>query len=209
MTSGAELALLWLAWVIAGGSPGPASLAIAGTSMQSGRKAGLYFASGVMTGSAVLGLAAAFGMGALMLANAWMFEVVRYFGAAYLMYLAVKSLRSALNPAGGTSGFAHQGSLKQVFGKGVLLHLTNPKAILSWGAVYAIAAPQDAGLSGTLAFWVFLLTGSALVFIGYSLIFSAPAMVRAWLRLRRALEFTFAALFGAAALKIFTARLTG
>jgi len=37
----AELAFLWLAWIVAGGSPGPANLAIAGTSMQIGRKAGL------------------------------------------------------------------------------------------------------------------------------------------------------------------------
>ena len=203
----AELAFLWLAWIVAGGSPGPANLAIAGTSMQVGRKAGLCFSLGVLSGSTFWGLMAALGMGALMMAHVWIFEILRYSGAAYLLFLAVKSLRSALNPSRLKAENAHHGTPAQIFGKGMLLHLTNPKAILSWGSVYAIVVPADAGIWGALALWAFLLTGSALVFIGYAFLFSSDRMVRAYMKMRRGFEFTFAALFGAAALKIFTARL--
>ena len=96
--SGYEFALFYVGWMIAGGSPGPATLSIAGTSMENGRKAGLIFALGILAGSACLGLAAASGMSAVMQANAWVFEVLRYLGAAYLLFLAIKALRSAVKP---------------------------------------------------------------------------------------------------------------
>ena len=91
-----NLPLILIAALVAGASPGPATLAIAGTSMSSGRKSGLSLASGIMTGSLIWSVAAALGIGAIMLANAWVFEIIRYFGAIYLMFLAYKSGRSAL-----------------------------------------------------------------------------------------------------------------
>ena len=94
-----NLPLILVAAFIAVASPGPATLVIANTSMNSGRRYGLALASGITTGSLVWSISAAFGLGALMLANAWAFEIVRYFGACYLLYLAYKSVRSALSPS--------------------------------------------------------------------------------------------------------------
>lgn len=205
--TGYELGLLWVAWVIGGGSPGPATLGIASTSMNSGRRMGLAFSTGILFGSAFWGIAAALGMGALMLSNAWLFEALRYIGAAYLLYLASKSLRSALSHKDRLTGKAQSGTARRVFTKGALIHLTNPKAILGWGAVYAIATPADAGI-GDL-FWMFglLYSGSILVFVGYAFVFSSPGVVRSYQRMRRGFELSFAALFGAAGLKILTAKL--
>jgi len=50
---GVNLALIMAAGLLAGASPGPATLTIAGTSMQQGRKAGLVLASGISTGSLI------------------------------------------------------------------------------------------------------------------------------------------------------------
>ena len=80
-----NLPMILFAAFLAAGSPGPATLAIAGTSMSSGRRAGLALASGVTTGSFIWSVSAAFGLGALMAANAWVFEVIRYLGAGYLL----------------------------------------------------------------------------------------------------------------------------
>lgn len=90
-----NLPLILFAALLAGASPGPATLTIAGTSMSSGRRAGLAVATGVTTGSFMWSFSAAFGLGAIMLANAWLFEIVRYAGAAYLGWLAIKSARAA------------------------------------------------------------------------------------------------------------------
>ncbi len=93
-----ELSIIVLAWVIGAGSPGPATLAISATSMEHGRQSGVTIAAGIVAGSACWGIAAVLGISSLMVANVWLFELVRYFGAAYLLYLSIKSLRSAFSP---------------------------------------------------------------------------------------------------------------
>jgi len=140
---GVELWVVVVGWMLAGGSPGPATLAISSTAMGQGRRAGLALATGVLVGSAMLGCAAALGMSAVMMANVWLFEVIRYVGAAYLLWLAIKSLRAAWY---GRTVSATAGGSGRSFLRGLALHLTNPKAILAWGAIYAIALP--AGASG-------------------------------------------------------------
>ena len=80
--------------LVATGSPGPAILAIAGTSMTSGRSAGLAVASGVTTGSWMWSAMAAFGLGAIMLSHVWLFETIRIAGAGYLLFLPFKSARA-------------------------------------------------------------------------------------------------------------------
>lgn len=118
-----------LGWAIAGGSPGPATLAISSTSMAQGRKAGISIAAGVVLGSASWGIAAGLGMSALMLAHAWVFETIRVIGAAYLGYLAIKSLIRAWRNSSPARAVAPRSG--QFFAKGVAIHLTNPKAILA------------------------------------------------------------------------------
>lgn len=201
---GPEIWLVVLGWAIAGGSPGPATLAISGTAMSSGRAAGVSVASGVVVGSASWGIAAALGMSALMLANAWVFEVIRYAGAAYLLYLAAKSLRSAVRPKPVT---VQPQSNESLFLKGFLIHITNPKAILAWGAIYAIALPSGASTGMVWQLFGLLVTTSIIVFIGYGILFSHPAVVRGYVAAKRWFDALFAALFGAASLKILTARL--
>lgn len=193
-------------WMVAAGSPGPATLAISGTSMQLGRRAGLTIALGVLMGSATWGIAAALGFSAVMVANAWLFEVLRYVGAAYLMYLAVKSLRSAWR--GDPVAPVTPGRQKSLFYRGVLLHLTNPKAILGWGAIYAIALAPDAGTVSVWRLFLSLVSASSVVFLGYALIFSWRPVALGYARVKRWFELTFAVLFGAASFKILTARLT-
>lgn len=201
---GPEVWLVVLGWAIAGGSPGPATLAISGTAMSAGRAAGVSVASGVVVGSASWGIAAALGMSALMLANAWVFEVIRYAGAAYLLYLAAKSLRSAVRPKPVT---IQPQSNESLFLKGFLIHITNPKAILAWGAIYAIALPSGASAGMVWQLFGLLVTTSIIVFIGYGILFSHPAVVRGYVSAKRWFDALFAALFGAASLKILTARL--
>ena len=77
MVGHVHLTLILLAAFIAVASPGPAVMAIAGTSMRAGRRTGLVFASGVTTGSLTWSIGAAAGLSAVMFANAWLIEVVR------------------------------------------------------------------------------------------------------------------------------------
>ncbi len=193
--------------MVGGGSPGPATLAIAGTAMQRGRAAGLAVAGGIVTGSACWGIAAALGMSALMLTHVWAFTILRYVGALFLIYLGYKALRAAWKS--GDSAVATgltDASLRRLWAKGALIHLTNPKAILGWGAVFAVAVPANAPPAQIWQTFAMLLTASCIVFFGYGVLFSSARMIRAYTRARRWFEATFGILFGAAGLTLLFTR---
>ncbi len=206
MGSELNLPLILMAALMTSASPGPATLAIAGTSMESGRKHGLALAAGIMTGSLIWSTAAALGFGALMQANAWAFEIVRYFGAAYLLYLAFRSARSAIR-AGDPHTSVVTGTFGKIYAKGLALHLTNPKAILFFGSLYAIGLPPDATPAQLVTVIAAIGLQSFLIFHGYALLFSSRRMTRIYAHLRRWFDSVFALAFGYAGIKVLTARL--
>jgi len=206
MTEEVNLPLILLAAFMTSASPGPATLAIAGTSMASGRKQGLALASGILTGSLCWSVAAALGLGALMLANAWAFEIIRYVGAAYLLFLAARSARSAMRKGEAATSII-TGSLGAIYAKGLALHLTNPKAILFFGSLYAIFMPPGAPASELVKVIAAIGTQSFLIFHGYALLFSNGAIARLYARLRRWFDGVFALAFGYAGLKVLATRL--
>ncbi|MFT5865927.1 MAG: threonine efflux protein [Gammaproteobacteria bacterium] len=199
------LAIL-LAALAASLSPGPASLAIAGTSMARGRRAGLLLTAGIMVGSLVWSIAAPLGLGAIMLAHSWVFEIIRYAGATYLLYLAWKSARSAFSKHAiepKTIG----GGATALIARGAALHITNPKSILFFGALYSIGMPSDASAAQLATVVAAVGVQATVIYSGYAVLFSAPSTARLYLRLRRWFEGAFAVGFAFAGLKIITARL--
>ncbi|PWE27851.1 amino acid transporter [Pararhodobacter marinus] len=202
-----DLLPILVAWVIAIASPGPATLAISGTAMERGRAHGLALAWGVTAGSAVWALVAGAGLGAAMVAHAWLVELMRYAGAAYLAWLAWKSARSAWRGGGVAQARVVEGSLRRSWVKGALIHLTNPKAVLFWGAVFAVAVPAGAPAWVLWQVGLSCLAVSVVTFTLMALGFSAGPVSRAYLKAKRGFDAVFAALFGFAAVKILSARL--
>ena len=207
MPSDINLTLILIAALIAAISPGPATLALAGTSMASGRRAGLALASGITSGSLIWSVSAAAGLGAVMLANAWVFEIVRYFGVTYLLFLAYKSARSALSEKD-IALRSMSGNAAKLYSKGLLLHVTNPKAVLFFGALYSIGVPPGAAIGDLIIVILAVGLQSAIVFHLYAVIFSSKVMANSYLRARRWCEAAFAIGFGVAGFKILTAKLT-
>ena len=129
------------------------------------------------------------------------------FGAGYLIFLAFKSGRSALRAGDIEPTGMARSSLARTYGSGLMLHLTNPKAILFFGSLYAIGVPATARPLDLVTIIALVGVQSACIFHGYALLFSNPAVVRGHFRLRRWFEGAFALAFGFAGLKILTARL--
>ncbi len=190
-------------------SPGPATLAIMGMSMNRGRRYGVTLALGILTGSLFWSTTAAFGLGAIMQASAWVFETLRYLGAAYLIYLSYRSIRSALSQTHTELGASSAGNLRTAYTRGLLIHLTNPKAILFFGALYSIAVPTSINLTGLLSVIVFLGSISACIFLGYACLFSSKVVRQWYIKLRRVFECAFAILFGMAGIRILLTRSNG
>ena len=124
LAGGVNLPLILGAALIASASPGPATLASAGASMGGDRGRGIALAAGITTGSVFWSAASALGFSALMLAHAWMFEIMRYAGAGYLLFLAFKSARSAITRGGGAIRAVEARDARRAYLKGLGLHLT-------------------------------------------------------------------------------------
>lgn len=202
-----HLPLILLAALIASASPGPATLALAGTAMSRGRPEGLALAAGITSGSLIWSVVAALGFGVLMFTHGWILETLRYLGAGYLMLLAFKSARSAMTAGTPQAAPVTAKSLGGTYLKGLLLHLTNPKAVLFFGSLYAVGVPTNA--TPEMLATVILAVGlqSFVIFHGYALIFSIGPMTRAYLKARRWLEAIFALCFGGAGVGILATRI--
>jgi threonine/homoserine/homoserine lactone efflux protein len=175
--------------------------------MQSGRKRGLAIAMGITTGSWIWSIGAALGLSALMVSYGWAFEAMRYIGAGYLLFLAFKSAKSAMrSEAIITKGLVIDSS-RVAYLKGLGLHLTNPKAILFFGSLYAVGMPASAAVSDLILVMVCIGIQSAIIFCFYAVLFSTAGMMTQYTKLRRWFEGVFAVMFGLAGLKILTTRL--
>jgi threonine/homoserine/homoserine lactone efflux protein len=162
-------------------TPGPDVLYILGRSISQGRRAGVVSALGIGAGCLVHVTAASLGLSALMLALPGAYDAVRYVGAAYLVWLGVKALRSsaaalrieALAPISG----------RRIFWQGVLTNALNPKVALFFLAFL----PQFADPArGPLAPQILLLgaiftVNGTLVCIGFAL---AGSRLGTWLKSR-------------------------
>ena len=110
-------------------APGPAVLYIVARSIDQGRLAGLVSVLGIAGGTLVHVLAAALGFSALLAASALAFSVVKYAGAAYLVYLGLHKLFfEKTHPAGFERPQAQP--LGRIFRQGFVVNLLNPKLAL-------------------------------------------------------------------------------
>jgi threonine/homoserine/homoserine lactone efflux protein len=109
-------------------TPGPAVLYIVARSIDQGRQAGLVSMLGVHVGTLVHVAAAAAGLSAVLAASATAFTVVKYLGAAYLVYLGLRRLL-ARGPGAG-NGPVRVPRLSRAFVDGVVVNVLNPKTAL-------------------------------------------------------------------------------
>ncbi|MGZ4840664.1 MAG: LysE family translocator [Candidatus Angelobacter sp.] len=108
-------------------APGPDMLYVIGRSVGQGRKAGIVSSLGVFVGCWAHILAAAFGIAALLRSSPVAFNVVRYAGAAYLIYLGFRMLMQKTDLA---SQQLKAESLTSVFRQGVITNMLNPKVAI-------------------------------------------------------------------------------
>jgi threonine/homoserine/homoserine lactone efflux protein len=107
--------------------PGPSVLYIVTRSVQ-GRAAGLASVLGIHTGSIVHVLAAALGVSAILASSALAFGVVKYAGAAYLIWLGIRAL--ARRDVESREAGPRARSLRQIYAQGVVVNVLNPKTAL-------------------------------------------------------------------------------
>lgn len=166
-----QLPLFMAAVLVLNATPGVDLLLTVSRTAQSGARAGVMAALGINAGCALHALAAAFGLAALLAWSTAAFTLIKWAGAAYLLWLGLGMLRSAwrgpLAPAA-VADAAHgamQASPGADFRRGLLTNLLNPKVALFMLAFLPQFIPAQSAHK-TLAF-----LGLGLLFIVQSLIF--------------------------------------
>jgi threonine/homoserine/homoserine lactone efflux protein len=155
--------------------PGPAVVYIVTRSLAQGRAAGLVSVLGIHAGTTVYVIATSAGLSALLMASSTVFMIVKYLGAAYLIWLGLQKLRTrgdaeaAAEPA--------KASLPRIFGQGVIVNILNPKTLIFFAAFLPqFVDPARGPIAFQLAFF-----GLAFIVLGivsdgsYALLSSALA----------------------------------
>ncbi|KAB2754715.1 LysE family translocator [Brucella anthropi] len=205
-----QLLLVYVTYIIAAGSPGPSTMRIMGVAMDQGRKSGLAFAAGVVTGSIFWGVMAASGVSAILTRFAEALFILKIFGGLYLLYLAFKAGRAAMtsDKALATRASSSKAILShgELYRRGLLMHLSNPKSILSWIALVTLGLGANSSWPHLAAFLGGCIVLSITIFCGYAIIFSTMPMVRLYRRARRWIEGVLAAVFGLAGIRLLLSR---
>ena len=151
---GAALALLLV--------PGPAVLYITARSANQGRLAGLVSVLAIETANFLQAVAATLGLSAILLSSALAFDVVKYLGAAYLIYLGIRKLLTADEEAENEE--IKKESLSRIYWQGFAINLLNPKTALFYFAFLPqFVDPAKGNVTGQTLFLGALFVGMAII----------------------------------------------
>lgn len=162
-------------------SPGPGVVMTLTNALRYGMRGTFGGILGIAVGALIVAALSATSLGVLLAASALAFTVLKFVGAAYLVYLGIRLWRAP--PFQFAEPSAHEASFGKRFLEGLSLQLTNPKAIFFFLSVF----PQfiDPQQSYPMQFATLVLTYSSLVVVIHSLYAVFAKRARGWLASER------------------------
>ena len=158
-----DLPLFVLSCILLNITPGQDSIYIIGRSMAQGKRAGIISVLGIMTGVLIHTLLAALGLSVILATSSLAFAVVKYAGAAYLVWIGIgffmNQRGSSMPPAAPDS----DPDLWRIFEQGVLTNVLNPKValfFLSFLPQFVTSPTQPVFLPFMILGLIFFTTGS-------------------------------------------------
>ncbi len=143
-------------------TPGPNTLYIIARSVNQGRTAGIVSSLGVEVGTLIHVAAAALGISALLMSSATAFNIVKYAGAAYLIYLGIKTLLTREKEVEAET--VEETSLRRTFSQAVLVNVLNPKSAMFFFAFLPQFIDAERGAATTQI----LVFGAIVVVLGFT-----------------------------------------
>lgn len=188
MSYAVVLGSVFVVHVLAILSPGPNVLVVSQTAASRSRRAGVFAALGIATGAAIWSGAALLGLAVLFERVAWLYGVIAALGGLYLIYIAWRLWRGADRPlvlAGDTH--EHARTDWQAYRLGLLTNLTNPKALVFYGGIFAALLAPDLPTTIRFAALAVIVVNSTLWHVALACLFSAErtqrfyAKVKGWI----------------------------
>ncbi len=183
------LALLPLlgVWLVVLISPGPDFLVTIHYASARSRRHGVLAGLGISTGLLVWAGGSMLGLSVLFARLSWLYDIVRYVGAGYLVYLGIRTLWSTRRRADAPPPpvTARPGGLGRAWRTGFLTDIGNPKAAAFFGSLFGALLPPGTGPALRVA----VVAGIALLatgwYCGVAMVFGLPAVARVYRRARR------------------------
>ena len=169
-------------------SPGPAFVAVTQVSARRGTRAGLAAVLGVIAAALLWCAVVLSGLTILFQLVPWLYTAMKIGGGLYLAYVGILLLRGGAADTPAAENGASDLSLANSFRKGLLVGLTNPKAVIYFSSIFTLfvkpSSPLwlDAAAVGIVAFDCTVWYG----FVG--VLFSRPVVRRLYERLQRWVE---------------------
>lgn len=176
MSASALFLTVALAHLLAVTSPGPDFAVVLRQTLAHGRSSGVATALGIGSGISFHVAWAMFGMGWIVQRFPALLEVLRYGGAAFLLWMGYKALRAQPAANAELSGSAEGGSLLRHFGVGLATNLLNPKALLFFIALCSTVITGDTPLWLRLSLGLWMVLSTAAWFSLVSLTLGHPAV---------------------------------
>ena len=166
-------------------SPGPDLIYILSKTIAQGRKIGMASSLGVCAGALVHIFAAALGLSVILSTSAIAFSVVKYVGAAYLIYLGIKSLRSKGTKFDMPEKSGKEMTVWMAFRQGVFVDVLNPKVAIFFMAFLPQFVRPELGHDSLQMIGLGFLVILVAIVVEFSVIFTAAKTTAFFRRNRR------------------------
>lgn len=183
--------------VLAQISPGPNLIAVASTSLSSGRTAGFFTVLGVATAIFFWATLFAFGVGTLLVSFPETISIMRIVGGSYLLFMGAKAFRAAFGAHGiSTINMSNTVDNFGAFRKGLLVNLSNPKTAMMWVAISMYLGASGASRPRLLLFGIAVSFTATVIYSTYAYIFSTRTASNSYSRFYTVIEGMFGCVFG-------------
>lgn len=143
-------------------TPGNDTIFILARSISQGKKAGVISAFGIATGSLIHTVLAAFGLSLIIAQSILLFNIIKYAGAAYLVYIGIRMLVDRKTIETGETGVHHSVNYWKIYRDAIVTNVLNPKVALFFIAFL----PQFIDPGNQQAVFPFLILGMTFIITG-------------------------------------------
>ncbi|UXA00373.1 LysE family translocator [Vibrio splendidus] len=181
-----SLAVLGLLIVI---SPGADFVLVLKNSVNQGRQAGIWTAVGVSLAICVHICYSMLGISYLISQNKQLFDMIRYAGAAYLIYLGLKGILNADNKLAPLEGTRQSTSVWRYLAQGFLCNVLNPKTMLFFLSIFSqVISPDAANQHVALGYGLYMIVLHGLWFGTVAMLFTSNKLQKHLLRAKKRLN---------------------
>ena len=183
-------------------APGPALLYFMRETLASGRRAGLTTAFGLALSASFWTLAALLGLHGIFALFPWAYSAMKIAGAAYLVYIAVATWRSAAAPPPAAPNAAPPERRGWRVTRAFLINIGNPKSVLFAAAVLVVVFPPDLTLASKAFIAANHLATEMAFYAAFAFLLSRRAVGAGYLAAKRRIDRVAALVMGALGLRL-------